>query len=182
MLKDERKRPAVWKNIFDEEGIKSSILVPKKFELDFISKANIKVGKDYGMSKKDFKTWIDNINIVYPKQTIKEQIFTAKTLKIALAIFIFSMVIISVKKCNHNNDIKQQTPQYKAETTIENYVINNLKDPSSYKSISWSDLKPTSDGYIMTHRYSGTNSFGATVTHTQTFYLNNSYQIIDVSK
>ena len=57
------------------------------------------------------------------------------------------------------------------------YLRNNyLKDPKSYESISW-DIRKSSDGYIVRHKFCAKNSFGGYVVENGVFYLDGNYNV-----
>ncbi len=56
---------------------------------------------------------------------------------------------------------------------VKEYVKSNAKDPSSVKFVEWSKVTAANGFWVVKCKYSGTNSFGATVTDTQWFYIKN---------
>jgi hypothetical protein len=54
---------------------------------------------------------------------------------------------------------------------VKKYLKSTLKDPDSYESIEWSDVKETEDGYTVRHKYRAKNSLGGYVVENQIFYL-----------
>ena len=64
---------------------------------------------------------------------------------------------------------------------IEAYLKSNLKDARSYKSVEWSNVTPTDNGYMVRHKDRAKNSFGAYELMHQVFYLNSNGDVIGVS-
>lgn len=64
---------------------------------------------------------------------------------------------------------------------VEAYLKSNLKDARSYKSVEWSNVTPTDNGYMVRHKYRAKNSFGAYELMNQVFYLNSNGDVIGVS-
>lgn len=64
-----------------------------------------------------------------------------------------------------------------AKALVIHYILNNMKDPNSYESVSWGPLEKTQEidgeggGWNIKHKYRGTNSFGATVTEERIFII-----------
>lgn len=73
------------------------------------------------------------------------------------------------------------TPETQVQTQVQYYLKEfYLKDPDSYKSVDWSDIHKTDNGYRVTHKYRAKNRFGAYVTERKTFHLNDEFIITDV--
>ena len=73
------------------------------------------------------------------------------------------------------------SPETQVQTQVRYYLKEfYLKDPDSYKSVDWSDIHKTDNGYRVTHKYRAKNSFGAYVTEYKTFYLNDEFTISGV--
>ena len=57
-----------------------------------------------------------------------------------------------------------------AKCLVVHYILNHMKDPNSYESVSWGPLKKTQEidgeggGWNIKHRFRGTNSYGGVVT------------------
>ena len=64
---------------------------------------------------------------------------------------------------------------------IEAYLKSNLKDRRSYESIEWSNVTPTTNGFMVRHKYRAKNSFGAYEVVNQVFYLDSNGDINGVS-
>lgn len=63
---------------------------------------------------------------------------------------------------------------------VKKYIKQTLKDPDSYKSIEWSKVKETNNGYEVQHRYRAKNSFGGYVIEEHIYYLDFQGNVIDV--
>ena len=55
-----------------------------------------------------------------------------------------------------------------------------LRDPDSYESIEWSEVKRKEDGYYVRHKYRAKNGFGGYVVANQLFHLDFSGNVVDV--
>jgi hypothetical protein len=65
----------------------------------------------------------------------------------------------------------------------EEWLKERLKDPDSLKIIEWGDLEEKKDGtYTIRIKYSATNSFGARISATQLFILNEEKEIMRAYK
>lgn len=63
---------------------------------------------------------------------------------------------------------------------VEKYLKSSLRDPDSYESIEWSEVKETSTGYVVRHKYRAKNGFGGYVVSNQLFYMDSDGNVIDV--
>ena len=77
---------------------------------------------------------------------------------------------VEVKNNKWNGGVKQ----------VEDYLERTLRDPDSYESIEWSEVKEKSDGYYVRHKYRAKNGFGGYVVANQLFHLDFSGNVIDV--
>ena len=76
-----------------------------------------------------------------------------------------------VKNNKWNGGVKQ----------VEDYLkYSYLRDPDSYESIEWSEVKEKSDGYYVRHKYRAKNGFGGMVVTNQLFHLDFSGNVVDV--
>ena len=75
-----------------------------------------------------------------------------------------------VKNNKWNGGVKQ----------VEDYLENTLRDPDSYESIEWSEVKQKDDGYYVRHKYRAKNGFGGYVVANQLFHLDFSGNVVDV--
>lgn len=75
-----------------------------------------------------------------------------------------------VKNNKWNGGVKQ----------VEDYLERTLRDPDSYESIEWSEVKEKSDGYYVRHKYRAKNGFGGYVVANQLFHLDFSGNVVDV--
>ena len=76
----------------------------------------------------------------------------------------------SVKNNKWNGGVKQ----------VEDYLERTLRDPDSYESIEWSEVKTKDDGYYVRHKYRAKNGFGGMVVTNQLFHLDFSGNVVDV--
>lgn len=75
----------------------------------------------------------------------------------------------------------EPSPETQVQRSVRFYLKEFcLKDPDSYKSVDWSDIQKTDNGYRVTHKYRAKNSFGAYVTEYKTFYLNDEFLITNM--
>lgn len=64
-----------------------------------------------------------------------------------------------------------------AKALVVHYILNNMKDPNSYESVSWGPLKKTQEidgeggGWNIEHKFRGTNSYGGVVTETHIYII-----------
>lgn len=78
---------------------------------------------------------------------------------------------VEVKNNKWNGGVKQ----------VEDYLKHSyLRDPDSYESIEWSEVKEKSDGYYVRHKYRAKNGFGGMVVANQLFHLDFSGNVVDV--
>jgi uncharacterized protein YyaL (SSP411 family) len=54
---------------------------------------------------------------------------------------------------------------------VVTYLKENLKDPRSYESISWSKVMQKDGNYFVRHKYRSKNSFGGYVVENKLFYI-----------
>lgn len=89
-----------------------------------------------------------------------------KTIKL-----LFTISILIFTSCN-----AELTTQEKAEQLVYNYLMDNLKDPDSYQSVSFDVIKESQsdeyDIYSITHKYRAKNGFGGYNFVEKTFYIN----------
>ena len=75
-----------------------------------------------------------------------------------------------VKNNKWNGGVKQ----------VEDYLERTLRDPDSYESIEWSEVKRKDDGYYVRHKYKAKNGFGGYVVTNQLFHLDFNGNVVDV--
>ena len=78
--------------------------------------------------------------------------------------------IATVKNNKWNGGVKQ----------VEDYLEQTLRDPDSYESIEWSEVKQKEDGFYVRHKYRAKNGFGGYVVTNQLFHLDFSGNVVDV--
>lgn len=77
---------------------------------------------------------------------------------------------VEVKNNKWNGGVKQ----------VEDYLESTLRDPDSYESIEWSEVKTKSDGYYVRHKYRAKNGFGGYVVANQLFHLDFNGNVVGV--
>lgn len=78
---------------------------------------------------------------------------------------------VEVKNSLYDGSVKQ----------VKEYLkYKYLRDPDSYESIEWSEVKRKDDGYYVRHKYRAKNGFGGYVVANQLFHLDFSGNVIDV--
>lgn len=77
---------------------------------------------------------------------------------------------VIVKNNKWNGGVKQ----------VEDYLEQTLRDPDSYESIEWSEVKRKEDGFYVRHKYRAKNGFGGYVVANQLFHLDFSGNVIEV--
>lgn len=75
-----------------------------------------------------------------------------------------------VKNNKWNGGVKQ----------VEDYLERTLRDPDSYESIEWSEVKRKDDGFYVRHKYRAKNGFGGYVVTNELFHLDFSGNVVDV--
>lgn len=79
---------------------------------------------------------------------------------------------VEVKNSLYDGSVKQ----------VKEYLkYNYLRDPNSYESIEWSEVKRKDDGYYVRHKYRAKNGLGGYVVANQLFHLDFSGNVIDVT-
>lgn len=78
--------------------------------------------------------------------------------------------MVEVKNNKWNGGVKQ----------VEDYLERTLRDPDSYESIEWSEVKRKDDGYYVRHKYRAKNGFGGYVVTNQLFHLDFNGNVVDV--
>ena len=63
---------------------------------------------------------------------------------------------------------------------VKDYLKYTLRDPDSYESIEWSEVKEKADGYYVRHKYRAKNGFGGYVVANQLFHLDFSGNVVEV--
>jgi hypothetical protein len=105
---------------------------------------------------------------------------------IGIVVFLFILGTISDKCSSSTNNNSGSScsgtkPTTYAQASVRMYLRNNyLKDPESYKAISW-DVSESSGGsykYIVRHKFRAKNSFGGYVVENGMFYLDSNYNVI----
>lgn len=82
-----------------------------------------------------------------------------------------SITYVEVKNNHWDGGVKQ----------VKEYLkYNYLRDPDSYESIEWSEVKRKDDGYYVRHKYRAKNGFGGYVVANQLFHLDFSGNVVDV--
>ncbi|WP_455662640.1 hypothetical protein [Pradoshia sp.] len=70
------------------------------------------------------------------------------------------------------NGVKVENSAWDSSVSqVKEYLMEYLKDPDSYESIGWSDVKEHDNGYTVRHIYRAKNSFGGYVRSDNLFYL-----------
>ncbi len=77
---------------------------------------------------------------------------------------------VEVKNNKWNGGVKQ----------VEDYLERTLRDPNSYESIEWSEVKRKDDGYYVRHKYRAKNGLGGYVVANQLFHLDFNGDVVDV--
>ena len=85
------------------------------------------------------------------------------------------------KNAVYNNELDASVSQ------VESYLKDNLNDPDSYSSVSWSEVFKLNDTkevgfacYQVRHKYRAKNAFGAYVIEEKMFKLDYQGKIVDV--
>lgn len=64
-----------------------------------------------------------------------------------------------------------------AKCLVVHYILNHMKDPNSYESVSWGSLKKTQEidgeggGWNIRHKFRGINSYGGVVTEENIYLI-----------
>lgn len=101
------------------------------------------------------------------------------------AIFIVAAIIIAVVSLfslipDMNSDPTPTKTDSYVMSGVRTYLMENLKDPSSYQDLEWSPSGVNSNGqYYIRHKYRAKNSFGATVVEQKIFYLDKSCRVVN---
>lgn len=78
---------------------------------------------------------------------------------------------VEVKNSGWDGSVKQ----------VKDYLkYSYLRDPDSYESIEWSEVKRKDDGFYVRHKYRAENGFGGSVVANQLFHLDFSGNVVDV--
>lgn len=57
------------------------------------------------------------------------------------------------------------------QSTVRQYLKDNLKDPKSYESIEWSEIAKKDEFILVRHKYRAKNSFGGYTLENKVFKL-----------
>lgn len=98
--------------------------------------------------------------------------------KSLLLLIIFPFLI----RCNSVSDGSEVVSGDGSVPVVVTFLKKHyLKDPDSYKSVEWGKLEKHSDGcYLVRHRFSGKNGFGAYDTETLLFYISPDGQKVEI--
>jgi hypothetical protein len=77
---------------------------------------------------------------------------------------------VDIKNSLYDGSVKQ----------VKDYLKYTLRDPDSYESIEWSEVKRKDDGYYVRHKYRARNGFGGYVVANQLFHIDFSGNVADV--
>jgi len=109
----------------------------------------------------------------------------------SIILFLAILIILSLvsgqlgRSCSSNSDnsgrkgssCSSPKPTTYAQASVRMYLRNNyLKDPKSYESISW-NVRESSNGFIVHHKFRAKNSFGGYVVENGVFYLDANYNV-----
>lgn len=154
MIKDERGRLCVWATV-EKDGKDYSVLVPVKYigqYYNFSATTKRKEGQK-NISFEDYSNWIEFINVKYPKANFDDWVGGAKKRNSLLAgitvvgLLLFMLITNVISKSNssnQNNEIVRNSPYDGSVSQVEDYLEKTLKDPDSYQSIEWSEVKRSS--------------------------------------
>jgi hypothetical protein len=92
----------------------------------------------------------------------------------------YSTDLNMIKEIN-NKKIIENNLYNGSVSQVKEYLQDNLNDPSSYESISWSPVVETSDGYTVRHKYRAKNTQGVLIIKEQIFYLNKQGEVIRIN-
>lgn len=104
-----------------------------------------------------------------------------RNIKIGLIVFCVLLAISVIGALLSSND-PVETLDINIMTGVKTYLKESyLRDPFSYRSIDWSKVGTDEYGrYYVRHIFTGTNAFGARVKQDKIFYLNKSFQVVDI--
>lgn len=173
-------REGSFNNKSDKENYNNAIAFFKnqKINLNSYSKTNDKGWKNY--------TWNSNskkyeISLLYNKSLImvfKDGHISERILKASIE--------EGMKKARAKTDKKlggmdvQNSSFDGSVRQVEKYLKSNLKDPNSYESIDWSQVKETENGYEVRHKYRAKNSLGGYMIENHIFYIDLKGNVIKV--
>lgn len=135
---------------------------------------NLEIGQTYVFTKSNMAITIHKVSDRHAiKVKYENRPITAKIEREVEALLNEEMLeesSVEVKNNKWNGGVKQ----------VEDYLERTLRDPDSYESIEWSEVKEKADGYYVRHKYRAKNGFGGYVVANQLFHLDFSGKVINV--
>lgn len=111
-----------------------------------------------------------------------------KHLKYLLSALIMGVFLISATATGEDDSTSSSVNHSKVYNSswdasvrqVEEYLKSSLRDPDSYEGIEWSEVKETSTGYVVRHKYRAKNGFGGYVVSNQLFYMDSDGNVVNV--
>ena len=164
----------VWLSESDINAINDyyKAFLEKDYTLDSL---NLEIGKSYVYTKDNMAITIhkvsDNshaIKVKYENRPVTASV--EREVEKLLNEEMLEESSVEVKNNKWNGGVKQ----------VEDYLERTLREPDSYESIEWSEVKRKDDGYYVRHKYRAKNGFGGYVITNQLFHLDFNGNVVDV--
>lgn len=113
-----------------------------------------------------------------------------KKLKLLLSLFVVGIFLVTATAtgdddsstgAENSNKTVYNSSWDASVRQVEDYLESTLRDPDCYEGIEWSEVKETSNGYVVRHKYRAKNGFGGYVVSNQLFYMDSNGNVINVT-
>lgn len=158
-----------YKTFLEKDYTFASLKRPAIEQTYVITKNNlaITIVDEIGSYKGTLEVTYENRPVTGPIEKERQEAYRSKQSETSSSITVSS---VEVKNNKWNGGVKQ----------VEDYLELTLRDPDSYESIEWSEVKEKADGYYVRHKYRAKNGFGGYVVANQLFHLDFSGNVVDV--
>lgn len=107
---------------------------------------------------------------VCPHCGYKKKDYGCLFLLVFIALVIIFFVFITPSPISTMTETKKV--EFIVQMAVEDFLKENLKDPKSYQSINWGELREeAAGGYTIEHTYRAKNSFGGYAVEKKLFYI-----------